>query len=285
VQGGPMMVHRLFQAQDLNVFVLRGSRMRTLPLTIEREPGTLAAMIPVSGTLLFRAATKESWSMAPPKTFCHLNSSRPIRATASRGAQEHLLFTWSESQNRGLTDWVSQLGDRSQVSLFQGSNNLDHGRMVARVIEHSLEPRQHTYPELIGDLAALIGVAHTGSFVMSLTDITAEFPQPLRVLLNEVKENPTGLWSLKVASAHAGYSQFHLSRTFRNLVGYGFPEFVDRCRTESSVRKMIADPDLLIDEIAMNTGFGSTQAMRDAFRQYLGFLPSEVRASSEIADS
>ena len=75
----------------------------------------------------------------------------------------------------------------------------------------------------------------------------------------------------------AGYSPFHFSRVFKNLVGYGFHEYVDRSRTECAV-EMLCTTDSAVDVVASSCGFGTTQGLRESVKEYLGLVPSELRA-------
>lgn len=104
--------------------------------------------------------------------------------------------------------------------------------------------------------------------------------KPIAELLHAIKSDAKKNWSLTEAAKLAGYSPFHLSRVFRATTDIGFPEFVDRCRTESAIRQLL-DTKLTINEIAEQCGFGSSQAMRTACREYTGFLPSELRQGGE----
>jgi AraC-like DNA-binding protein len=57
----------------------------------------------------------------------------------------------------------------------------------------------------------------------------------------------------------------------------GFPEYVDRCRTEVAIRKLLEGAESM-SFVAGDSGFGTPQAMRTAFREYTGFLPSEMKS-------
>jgi AraC-like DNA-binding protein len=61
------------------------------------------------------------------------------------------------------------------------------------------------------------------------------------------------------------------------LAGFGFHEYVDRCRTETAI-EMLCNTDEPIDTVAAMTGFGTTQGLRESVKEYLGLVPSEIRA-------
>ena len=95
-------------------------------------------------------------------------------------------------------------------------------------------------------------------------------------LVKAIKQNPEFDWNLNASADFAGYSPFHLSRTFRASIGVGLPTFVELCRTEVAIDKLLATNDP-INIISCECGFGSSQAMRSAIRQYTGLLPTEIR--------
>ncbi|ARU40357.1 hypothetical protein CCB80_04075 [Armatimonadetes bacterium Uphvl-Ar1] len=109
-----------------------------------------------------------------------------------------------------------------------------------------------------------------------LTPLFNEAGGAIGELVHAIKTRPENNWSLSCAAAVAGYSPFHLSRLFKATANMGFPEFVDRCRTEIAIERVISSNDS-IALISDQCGFGSPQAIRNALREFTGFLPSELR--------
>ncbi|MCE9557411.1 MAG: helix-turn-helix transcriptional regulator [Armatimonadetes bacterium] len=281
VLTGEFAIESMFEEAGITVSRQVADRRKSMSMTITRKPGYGLAILIVRGTLMVQRASGHSFRVATPNTLLNFESTEPTEIFASRGIHEHLVITWKEESVSGLTEWLTQQISTEPISLVHGSLGTDAGRAIATIIEAVTKPARATVPTVIGLLSFLIAVAHGTIYRPTLTDFDVDFPAPLEALVAETRSRPSANWALKDAAKFAGYSPFHLSRTFRNLVGYGFPEFVDRCRTESVVEKMGVAPHALIDELAMAAGFGSTQALRDAFRDYLGFLPSEIRGTSE----
>lgn len=73
-----------------------------------------------------------------------------------------------------------------------------------------------------------------------------------------------------------GYSEFHVSRKFRELSGMSFREYL-RGRRLAFALKALRDSDRGILEIAMDCGFSSNEAFTRAFREMYGVTPSEYR--------
>lgn len=109
-----------------------------------------------------------------------------------------------------------------------------------------------------------------------LTPMFNESLGAIQYLVDAIRNQPQKSWNLTEAAELAGYSPFHLSRLFKATANMGFPEFVDRCRAEIAINALISSQQSII-LIAEQCGFGSPQALRNATREYTGFLPSELR--------
>lgn len=98
----------------------------------------------------------------------------------------------------------------------------------------------------------------------------------------EVDHDPTLPWNLREASERIGYSPFHFSRAFRLMTGFGFPDYVERARLKRAL-KLILESSESIEALAFAAGFGSSAALRNAFRFHIGFVPSEIRQISNLS--
>lgn len=70
----------------------------------------------------------------------------------------------------------------------------------------------------------------------------------------------------------------YFSKFFKKATGVGFLEFLTRARVENA-KALLANPGVLIGEVANKTGFGSLSQFNRAFRRYTGCSPKEYRAS------
>ena len=55
-----------------------------------------------------------------------------------------------------------------------------------------------------------------------------------------------------------------------------FQSFVERCRTAYAI-ELLTTTKMSVDSIAAKTGVGAPQALRDAFKEILGIMPSDLR--------
>ncbi|MFY9233520.1 MAG: helix-turn-helix transcriptional regulator [Fimbriimonadaceae bacterium] len=131
-------------------------------------------------------------------------------------------------------------------------------------------------PLVLSVLYEIVPKLTIGQDELQLAHLPPDLPASIGKLAKEVCGKPQTAWPLKEAAQAAGYSPFHFSRVFKSLVGYGFHEFVDRCRTEFAVEQL-CDSDLPVDVIASSCGFGTTQGLRESVKEYLGLVPSELR--------
>ena len=99
---------------------------------------------------------------------------------------------------------------------------------------------------------------------------------PFAPLLSAVRSAPGEDWSIQRAADMVSYSRCHFSRTFRAVTGIGFPHFVDACRTEAALARIVYTQDPL-EVVAYECGLGSPSGMRTAFKEHTGLLPSEMR--------
>lgn len=279
VHAGEMVIDPKYAQEGLSVTRQWGIRRKPMQWSAAREYGYQFALLVLRGTFLVQGHNRRY--LVPPRTLIHMPSESGLHALASRGEHDHLIITWREEETKGLVKWIE---DRQQSTvaprLIHCRPTTDAGFTLATLISQIENPGEATKPVVLGLLHALIGAAATQPYSMRISDTGCDFPLPLMNLIETVRTSPDRDWSLNGAAAEAGYSPFHLSRTFKALAGYGFPEFVDRCRTEIAVEKLLGDAEIHADDVAIQAGFGSTQAMRDAFRDYVGFLPSELRSST-----
>lgn len=82
--------------------------------------------------------------------------------------------------------------------------------------------------------------------------------------------------SLSYLSRRLGYSEFYISRKFRELSGMSFRDFL-RYRTLAFALSEVKDTDKGLLDIALEYGFSSHEAFSRAFGEAYGVSPSEYR--------
>ena len=84
--------------------------------------------------------------------------------------------------------------------------------------------------------------------------------------------------TLSALAEKFGYSEFHLSRKFREGSGMSFRDYL-RYRRLAFALKDVRDTEKGLLEIAMDYGFSSNEAFTRAFREAYGVTPSRYRAN------
>ena len=84
--------------------------------------------------------------------------------------------------------------------------------------------------------------------------------------------------TLSALAREYGYSEFHLSRKFREVSGMSFRDYL-RYRRLAFALKDVRDTEKGLLEIAMDYGFSSNEAFTRAFREAYGVTPSRYRAN------
>jgi len=278
---GSLVSDTLYESDGLSVETLTATLRKPCWVRYSLAQGTCVMRLNPTGTMLLRARDRPTWRVIPP-TSATL-SLGPVEFTTymSRGEHMGLYFIWPAMETRALYRWIMETDANAMRRAFFVTSGSAMDANPAGLIKSMRDmsrknPHQHL-PQLFAHLHTLVGRVLVAPNELTLASIPPDIPDSVQGLLEQVKKNPTGEWSLKEASNIAGYSPFHLSRTFKTLVGYGFPEFVDRCRTELAVAALVSSEEP-VDDIASRCGFGSSHGLRESVKEYLGLLPSELRA-------
>lgn len=265
-----------------------GTAGKTSMGTLEVPLGSNLLAVNLKGTLIARTGMLGRLTLIPPQSLVYVRNAR-LLVQAARGEHETIVLSWSGRNTLMLEEWMTgrhapknekgesrTLGVKPINPHFLGA--------IDRLKQTTARESAVTELEVFSVIYECVGKLMTGSDEMQLASLPVNMPESMSELIASVRENPAGSWPLREASDRAGYSPFHFSRIFKSIVGYGFHEFVDRCRTESAV-KMLLVSELSVDSIAQKCGFGTTQGLRESVKEYLGLVPSELRSLPEIPGS
>ncbi|MBQ8599752.1 MAG: helix-turn-helix transcriptional regulator [Oscillospiraceae bacterium] len=104
--------------------------------------------------------------------------------------------------------------------------------------------------------------------------------QQIQTIIDEIdrciKQQNDEAVTLYFLSCKLGYSEFYLSRKFREISGMSFRDYL-RYRKLALALKELRDTDYSILDIALNYGFSSHEAFTRAFKEAYGTTPSEYR--------
>ncbi|MCW5938553.1 MAG: helix-turn-helix transcriptional regulator [Fimbriimonadaceae bacterium] len=265
---------RLGAFSSLALWVLSGTLVGTEKRELCLEAGKKMLVLNRSGALLAEDGPTSGRRLLNGGTGVLAQGGTHIGLLYARGSHEWLEVEWADESMPFLKSWPQSQGEGQR------------GYGLVTLVRHSLTGeidsgcRSPLWLQSETNLWAVIYAT------LGMTDVSrpaktshpnGEPTDQIHVLLSEVRRHPERDWTLRTAAETVGYSQFHLSRKFRTMFDHGFPQYVERCRVDKAVRQLLTT-NLLVDEIARCCGFGSPQGMREALRDVVGFLPSELRS-------
>lgn len=87
--------------------------------------------------------------------------------------------------------------------------------------------------------------------------------------------------TLEDAASVAGFSKFHFSRTFKQLSGCNFYEYLCHRRIKTS-EALLMKPGLSISQIALQSGFSSVSTFNRTFKKLKGCTPTQYRGMFQV---
>jgi AraC family transcriptional regulator len=169
-----------------------------------------------------------------------------------------------------------RLGDLGLLSKIESKRLTDLGRAIYR---EAIEPgfasalfAEATGMAIVMELARLNG-AHRADAEARRGHLAA---WQMRRLESYVQERLASDLSLDELARLLGISVRQLSRTMRHEKGTSVHQWIAGCRV-AKARRLLAETDLPIHEIARRTAFHSGAAFTTAFRAASGFAPVEFR--------
>jgi AraC-like DNA-binding protein len=234
------------------------------------------------GALLARMTNVSRLAVLPPRSMTFVRGGSRGAVQAARGDHSLLLITCPTNFTPALDGWFhAATSDGTEMPTIAVRAIDPHFLDFVARIEHAVSlSNELTAPLIVGAMHDIAVQLLTGPSELHIAVLPPGLPETIRDLVDEVREDPSQNWSLKDAADKAGYSPFHFSRVFKSLVGYGFHEYVDRCRTEAAVT-MLVSTESPVDSVAAACGFGTTQGFRESIKEYLGLVPSELRSLPE----
>lgn len=284
---GRRVFQRTLVAAGQNVTFERvaGTFDSTFTTSISVTGNVVCLLVSHSGVCLARTTAGHRWNALHHGSIVLIGQSQKLLVRVARGEQNWSVITFSleglETVRRALQQAMAE-SEAFQMTGFLANTIDPKFRAVIERLQVAEEDAEFSNELLaFSALAEAAALLSHQTQIGSLAPATLRLPESIAALVEDVRANPQEKWPLKAASDMAGYSPFHFSRLFKQLVGVGFHEFVDRLRTERAV-ELICSTDESIDGIAIESGFGTTQSLRDSIKEYLGLVPSDLRAEPTV---
>jgi transcriptional regulator GlxA family with amidase domain len=126
--------------------------------------------------------------------------------------------------------------------------------------------------------AAVIPLERSGGQAQFIEYKPPEAVESMRPLLLWIDRNLRQSLSISTMARHARMSTRTLSRRFREQVGMTPARWLGRARVRRA-RHLLETTQLGMEQIAMETGFGSSSVLRERFGSQVGVSPSAYRRS------
>lgn len=108
----------------------------------------------------------------------------------------------------------------------------------------------------------------------------SQWHKQIQIIIDEIdasiKKHDDENLTLTRLSNKLGYSEYHMSRKFREISGMQFRDYLRYRRVAFSLREVRDSQNNILD-IALNYGFSSHEAYTRAFKEAYGITPSEYR--------
>lgn len=203
------------------------------------------------------------------------------KAVAKHSMLEHLADRFP------LTGW-------SAASVVQDGNLITCGGMLS-ALDATLAVLQglghHSKVSRIARSLVSLTETQSGSEKPILPAIPAVHPALQRVD-DLLRKDPTFPWTTCALADSVYVSERHLQRLFREVLGYGVFDYLQRKRLARAVEVLESHPVMSLQRVAELAGFSSTQHLRRAWRKHFGANPSasregarSTRVRRQIADS
>lgn len=109
-----------------------------------------------------------------------------------------------------------------------------------------------------------------------LLKATPQEPDAVRRARHYVRDNLTDRITLEDVAQHAGLSQHHFSRLFRQSTGLTLTDYINRSRIEAA-RQLLLKADARVSEVAYEVGYQSLSQFNRSFLRITGRSPLDYR--------
>ncbi|MEP6726869.1 MAG: AraC family transcriptional regulator [Bacteroidota bacterium] len=103
-----------------------------------------------------------------------------------------------------------------------------------------------------------------------------DFPKIFLQLEQRLRENLFHQWSVEEMAATMGMGTTHFNERVKTFTGFTPTNYLINIRISESI-KLLRKPELTLTDIALDTGFYSSQHFSTTFKKLTGYTPSEFR--------
>ena len=102
-------------------------------------------------------------------------------------------------------------------------------------------------------------------------------PEVISVAMEYINTHFRENLTLDDVAEFAGFSRYYFSRSFRKQTGYTFKDYLIQKRLQVAMDLLIRS-NIPMQEVAVESGFGSVATFNRAFKEKKGCTPTQYRA-------
>ncbi|MDT8324704.1 MAG: AraC family transcriptional regulator [Bacteroidota bacterium] len=113
----------------------------------------------------------------------------------------------------------------------------------------------------------------------NITPLRAEYIARINRVIDHIETHLQEPLRLETLAGIAAFSPWHFHRIFHAMVGETLSRFIQRLRVERAAMQLAGNPARSIGDVALDSGFASSQTFARAFRERFGMSASDWRAA------
>ncbi|NUN93233.1 MAG: AraC family transcriptional regulator [Verrucomicrobiae bacterium] len=107
----------------------------------------------------------------------------------------------------------------------------------------------------------------------------------VEMFLENLPQHVEHPWTLEEMAEHCSLARSRFTHYCKEITNMSPIEYLTRCRVEHAARLLRAAPRRAITEVALASGFGSSQYFATVFRKQLGATPREIQRACRRSES
>ena len=207
-----------------------------------------------------------------PKGFLEIGSLSWLHFSVQKLEEKKMLLgKWSSlSETESLA--IARLLWMNNSSVL---SRLNEGGRILQIIHQEIKNREIGFyarvNQLIDELLILVcrQLSQSGNS-------GRDFPKMFMILEQELRQNLSNQWTVEEMAALVGMGTTLFNEKVKNYSGFSPINYLINIRISEAI-KLLKKPEISVTDIALDTGFYSSQHFSTTFKKLTGFTPSEFR--------
>ncbi|MDP4261435.1 MAG: AraC family transcriptional regulator [Bacteroidota bacterium] len=181
---------------------------------------------------------------------------------------------WSSlSESESLTIGKILLLNNSPVL-----SKLSEAGRILQYIQHEVFNQEIGYCTMVNQLIDELFITITRHLTRQ-NNSGRDFPKTFLQLEQALRQNLSHQWTVEEMAAMVGMGTTLFNEKVKNYSGFSPINYLINIRISEAI-KLLKKPDVSVTDIALDTGFYSSQHFSTTFKKLTGFTPSEFRKNN-----